>query len=97
MGMEGELYLGGVWRGGEYDQNTMSENLKELIKKNLLLVKAESRECRQVHMAQEDKKIKNALWVKECMWPLETANIKKQILPRVSRREHGPTNTLTLD
>lgn len=41
MGREGGLYLGGVWRGGECEQNTMSENLKELIKISIL-VKAEN-------------------------------------------------------
>lgn len=60
-------------------------------------MEAESRECSQEHKAQEDKKKKDALWVKEYMRPLETANIKKQILPRVSRREYGRTNTLILN
>lgn len=54
MGTERELYLGGVWRGGQCDQNTMSEDLKELIKISTL-VEAESRECSQSHKAQEDK------------------------------------------
>lgn len=58
MGMEGGLYLGGVWRGDECDQNTMSKNLRELIKISIL-VEAESRECSQGRKAQEDK-MKNA-------------------------------------
>ena len=54
MGTEGGLYLKGVWRGGECDQNTMSENLKELIKISIS-VEAESREYSQGCKAQEDK------------------------------------------